>query len=71
MVEPTGAFLVVLLLGFGLPLWLMVFIATYMGFPKMEKWKRILMSIENATALALFVLAVTLISLVLLGYKLV
>ena len=70
MAEPMGAIVLVLALGFCVPFWLMIFIATYVHFPKMEKRKRILMGIESATALVLLVLALTFISLVILGFKL-
>ena len=71
MAEPMGAIVLVLALGFCVPFWLMIFISTYVHFPKMEKRKRILMGIESATALTLFILALVLISLALFGFKLI
>jgi len=51
---------------FVLLLWLMIFLQTYQHFPKMEKRKRLLMSIGNATALSLSVAILAIASLWLL-----
>jgi len=47
-------------------LWVMVFLQTYMHFPKMEKQKRLFMSVINATALSLSLLVLVVVSLWLL-----
>ncbi|MCX8175238.1 MAG: hypothetical protein N3E51_03470 [Candidatus Micrarchaeota archaeon] len=50
-------------LAFAVPFWLMVFANTYRHFPKMEPKKRLSMSIRQATALSLILLAIVFISL--------
>jgi len=48
---------------FGPIFWAMIFIQTYMHFPKMEPRKRLMMSLKNATVLVLVVCLGTAIAL--------
>ena len=48
LVLPIAAF-------FGGLFWLMIFLASYMHFPKMEKSERLKMSLENATLMTLLI----------------
>jgi len=51
---------------FGIPFWIMIFIATYVPSPRMEKADRLKMSISNATILTLLMLLISYLFLVLL-----
>lgn len=51
---------------FGIPFWIMIFIATYVPFPRMEKADRLKMSVSNATILTLLMLLISYLFLVLL-----
>ncbi len=53
---------------FGIIGWTMIFLETYMHFPKLDKGERIKMSAINATVLVLILMAVVYLSmLVILG----
>ena len=65
MAFPLGL-IAVLSLTCGLLFWVMIFIQTYRPFPKMEPGKRLRISIEQATALSLFLVIAVMVSLWLL-----
>ena len=48
---------------FGACLWTIIFLNTYMHFPKMEKKERIKLAVSNATIPTVLVLAIILLSL--------
>jgi len=53
---------------FGIIGWIMIFLETYMHFPKMDKRERIKMGVINATVIVLILIAVVYLSLlVILG----
>ncbi len=53
---------------FGIIAWTMIFLETYMHFPKMDKRERIKMGVVNATIIVLVLMAVVYLSmLVILG----
>lgn len=49
---------------FGIPFWIMIFIATYVHFPKMDKANRLEMSISSATILTIVMLLISYLFLV-------
>ena len=64
MMEEQLAYIsVTIAIGFGSILWLMVFLQTYLHFPKMEKDKRLQTSIEMATSLALAMIVLSMVAL--------
>lgn len=48
---------------FGIMIWIYVFLQTYIHFPKMEKSKRLRMSIEQATLLSFSIIAIAFLGL--------
>jgi len=59
-------FTILILFG-GSIVWLMVFLATYPHFPRMEKHKRIMLTFTNATSLAVLFMAILVIAVYLLA----
>ena len=59
-------FTILILFG-GSIVWLMVFLATYPHFPRMETHKRIMLAVENATSLAVLLMAILVVAAYLLA----
>ena len=51
----------------GIIIWIMIFLGTYPHFPKMDKLKRIKLSVVNATIMAVVLMVIVFIAWVLLA----